>query len=84
LVTFLTFLVVSILFTCAVHRNLCDFIDLTIFVCLLCNNTINNLLWLIVSAFYSDHASFRIKERPYISLKRTVWCCCMLVYSVNV
>jgi len=30
-VTFLTILVVSILTTCAAHRNLCDFINLTIF-----------------------------------------------------
>jgi len=30
-VTFLTILVVSILITCAAHRNLCDFINLTIF-----------------------------------------------------
>ena len=28
---FLTILVVSILFTCAAHRNLCDFINLTLF-----------------------------------------------------
>ena len=31
LVTFLTILVVSILITCAAHRNLCNFINLTIF-----------------------------------------------------
>ena len=30
-VTFLTIFVVSILITCAVYRNLCDFINLTIF-----------------------------------------------------
>jgi len=30
-VTFLTILVVSILIICAAHRNLCDFINLTIF-----------------------------------------------------
>jgi len=30
-VTFLTILVVSILITCAAHRNLCNFINLTIF-----------------------------------------------------
>jgi len=30
-VTFLTILLVSILFTCAAHRNLCDYINLTIF-----------------------------------------------------
>jgi len=30
-VTFLTILVASILITCAAHRNLCDFINLTIF-----------------------------------------------------
>jgi hypothetical protein len=30
-VTFLTILVVSILITCAAHRNLCDFINFTIF-----------------------------------------------------
>jgi len=30
-VTFLTILIVSILITCAAHRNLCDFINLTIF-----------------------------------------------------
>jgi len=31
-VTFLTILVVFILFTCAAHRNICNFIKLTIFV----------------------------------------------------
>jgi len=26
----------------------------------------------------------KIKENPYSPLKRIVWCCCMLVYSLNI